>query len=297
MRKLFIFLFLLLAGHFSWAEELNYQIEICDLCTVKSDFEQVALDKIDARYYTKVVVVNINQSISYAFNMLVEYEPVRVFKKAFSSSIPSEIVESVHLYNEVKAAIKNDGSMMYSKIPQHLSIASYPNGGANISSDFSCEISGVSNPVPPYIANSVKDLDGDIDNKQRLVREMLRNTYLSNIFGLTNTAVKAAISQFFLKRPLLVTTSFNDGSSIQWQTGDLLGTLPFIMLPDTAMDSNCKLIEMSNNNHLSFGGGEYFVNHNSASSGGLVYRCRLGFTNSGIGTKFVSSLICFWVES
>lgn len=279
------------------AEELDYQIEFCDFCSDKSDFEQIALDEIDARFYSKVVVVNLELSTSYAFNMLVEYEPGRIIKRAFSSSVPSEIVESIQLYNEVKISMRNNGSMMYSKIPQHLSLASYPNGNPNISSDFSCEISGLSNPVPPYIANSVRDLDGDIDGKQKVVREMLRNTYLSNVFGLTNVRVRAAISEFFLNRPLLVTTSFNDGSSIQWQTGALFGPLPFIMLPDTAMDSDCKLIEMSNNNHLSVGGGEYFVNHNSASSGGLVYRCRLGFTNSGIGTKFVSSLICFWVES
>jgi len=295
VRKIF-FCLLLMISHVTWAGELSYQIEICDFCTIKSDFEQVALDKVDARYYSKVVVVNINQSISYAFNMLVEYEPGRVFKKAFSSSVPSEILESILLYKEVKSAIESDGSMMYSKIPLHLSAASYPNGGGSISSNFSCEIKGNTNPVPPYIANSVKDLDGDIDNTQKLVREMLRSTYLSNIFGLTNTAVKATISQFFLKRPLLVTTSFNDGSSIQWQTGDLLGTLPFIMLPDTAMDSNCKLIEMSNNNFLSIGGGEYFTNNMIPDGGGFVSQCRMTFTNSGMGTKFVSSLICYWVR-
>jgi hypothetical protein len=140
-----------------------------------------------------------------------------------------------------------------------------------------CVVSGDVNPVPPYLANSVKDIDGNKE-KQKVIAEMLRTTYFISGFSVFTTSARIFLNKLLYDRPLTVWTSFDDRTKVQWILIHTHASVPFIMLPDSALDSDCKPVPMSNENDLTFN--QVLGGYQSTQSG-KTYFAGIGISNFG----------------
>jgi hypothetical protein len=189
----------------------------------------------------------------------------------YDAAVPIDAQLAFDTYLEFENTFLNSGKITVQSMPTVFKSSVFVS-----SSSASCNVTGDVNPVPPYIANSVSNIDGDIDGSQKAIREMLRNVYFANGFGWLNTSTRNVINKFLFDRPLSVWTSFNDGSKVQWMLADLRSTLPFILIPESALDSGCNSLPMGTSNYLSFTGGSY-----EFTSAGKAYYAALGISNFG----------------
>lgn len=254
----------------------QFEVVVCESCTTTAHFQAKALEQLDIDYTTSfiqkaVVIANLHTKVLRSYLVLFSNEPGFYERAVYDAAIPADAQTAFDIYLDIENSLLNSGKITIQSVPETVRAAMFVN-----SSSGSCGVSGDMNPVPPYVANSVKNIDGDIDGSQKAIREMLRNVYFANGFSWIQTSTREIVSKFLYNRPLSVWTTFNDGSKVQWLLADLRSTLPFILLPQSAVDSNCNPISMGNNNYLSFNGGSY-----SFTSIGRSYYNSLGISNFG----------------
>jgi len=267
------------------AQEIEQVVTICNTCLTKNQFETTALSKVNGYYSSgfmqkRVTVANIEIKSLKSFLVLISNEPGFYEREVIELAIPSDVQEAFDIYNGLETSFNQSGRVDVNIAPAIKKAAVFVAAASGANAPPSCNISGDMNPVPPYIADSVKDIDGDIDVSQKAIREMLRNVYFAGGFGWIKTATRDIISKFLLERPLTVWTSFDDGTKVQWMLADLRSSLPFILMPESAIDSNCNPVAMGSSNYLSFGNGSY-----SFSSAGKAYY-------SGIGMALYGNRVC-----
>lgn len=257
-------------------EAEEFDVVVCESCVSPNEYQAKALEKVDNDYTTgfmqkNVIVANLYVKVLKSYLVVISNEPGFYEREVYDAAVPVDAQLAFDTYLEFENSFLNSGKITVQSMPTVFKSSVFVS-----SSSASCNVTGDVNPVPPNIANSVSNIDGDIDGSQKAIREMLRNVYFANGFGWLNTSTRNVINKFLFDRPLSVWTSFNDGSKVQWMLADLRSTLPFILIPESALDSGCNSLPMGTSNYLSFTGGSY-----EFTSAGKAYYNALGISNFG----------------
>lgn len=293
------------------------RVVICDTCTSSTDARNIAYESVfvpvsqhnpndppgditvDDQFHETLAIVNLNSEVVYTFQMIVTVGANYINKEAWQINNAPELIQAINAYHTFKDEISQFGELSYSAIPVHLSSSSTPIGGAPISSSYTCTIDKLKGyPVAPSVANTVSDLKNNIDT-QRAVAEMLRGTITAGSLGYITEPVKNFVAKILKLRPVPITTTFNDGSFVQWRVLDLRGTIPVKMLPDTAHDSDCNKVDLNDDLGVfsNYGGGRYENLESLPPSSPVfvaVQVCITSYTGSRGG--YVPQLVC-WYET
>lgn len=264
----------------------DYEVIICDGCNEY----QKELKVVNESYTvngTVIVVDFINRSII-AVGKEYSYEPGYSHFNTWYANVPIEYEFSFNEYLEVQDRINNMYSVQkfWSAIPRELSLYGSMNAVANVQ--------GLPYPIPPQLCthfcvdtSSVNKIMDNLDAIRLIGLELNKALITSRTMR-----YELAIKKLLALKPLIVTVKFSDDTMIDLRYESISFTLPWSILPDTALDANGKPIAPPSNAVHSFNGGYGNGNYSSSLPGFNIFQfCRTGFTNSGAGWK--SQLICF----
>lgn len=316
MKKLIASAILSLAG-LSLQVQAETRVLVCNDCSVDATAESYALERayvpqtvpfdpnlppgeisVGNMVTENIAVVNLNSRQVFTYRVTVTTGVGYQNKTAYQLGNDADLIEAVDAYLALEQELSSFGQMKYSPIPAHLAIkADYP-AGASISEEVICTVEkGTAYQVPTYISTNVSGISNDL-NKQEAIAEMLRGTVMAGSMGYVTGAVKFYVSRILRKRPLTITTRFDDGSTIEWGLFLLQGSIPFRVLPETAKDADCKKIDF--NDELGVfsqtGGGGYKSTEYDISGPlpGLTTQQECITTWTSSGGKYVPQLTCWF---
>ncbi|HEY0921238.1 hypothetical protein [Rheinheimera pacifica] len=280
------FILLLCFISFSVFSYENYEVVVCDGCSYNQSRVK-ARDSISVD--ANVIVMDVSNRNIYAFQRYTEYDSAyangfRVF--VFDVGIPHEWSETFQDYIKIYDLVNsNSVEKVWNAVPKQLS----PEGVSTARAT----IQGLPYPIPRHIASSVNDVFDDLDS-QRYIGLELNRAYLATV----SMRFKVLIHKFFTARPFVITVKFIDDTTVDFMLISPEFTLPWAIMPDTALDSQGRPIVPPSNTKHQFSGGfnegryhnRYPVNNGSTTIS-LGQSCRTAFT--GINGKLVSQLVCW----
>ncbi|MEH8021107.1 hypothetical protein [Rheinheimera metallidurans] len=236
---------------------------------------------------TVIVVDFINRSII-AIGKQYNYEPGYSHFNTWYTAVPMDYEFSFNEYLQVQDRINSMFAVQksWSAIPRQLSVNGTVNAVATVQ--------GLPYPIPPQLCthfcvdtSSVNKIMDNLDAIRLIGLELNKALITSRTMR-----YELVIKKLLALKPLIVTVKFSDDTVIDLRYESISFTLPWSILPDTALDANGKPIVPPSNAVHSFNGGYGNGNYSSSLPGlNIVQFRRTGFTNSGAGWK--SQLICF----
>lgn len=118
---------------------------------------------------------------------------------------------------------------------------------------------------------------------------------LNKAFITSNTMrYKLVMRKLLALKPLTITVKFTDDTMIDLLYVSISLTLPWSLIPDTALDANGVPITPPSSAVHNFDGGYGYGNYSSFLTGlNITQQCRTAFTSSGAGWK--SQLVCYLI--
>lgn len=267
----------------------NLEIVVCDGCDIQK-YKTTVLNA--STINNKVIVMDAVNRRVLAFYREIESERERAIY-VYDDVVPYEHLVSFNEYMQIYDLIEGGYKTIktWNYIPKELSSQGVANATATIQ--------GIPFPIPPTLCTSfcvdTKSVHSIFENldAQRLIGLELNKAYTATVA----MKFKIVLHKMLVRRAFIITVGFSDNTKVDFRLDSPELTIPWAMLPDTALDSHGKLIRPPLQTKHQFNGGFGEGNYRSdrTLSGGFTLRSKCVTAYTGSYPKLVSQLVCFLV--